>query len=159
MMRFDLELELLEGHLSVKDLPEAWRARMQADLGLAPADDRDGCLQDVHWYASTVGGGFQSYTIGNILSAQFYAAALKACPKVPAEIATGEFGTLHGWLRKHLYQHGRKFQPSELVVQATGGPMSTKPYLAYLRTKYGELYHLPPNGKVDQPAAASAGAL
>jgi carboxypeptidase Taq len=158
MMRFDLELKLLEGHLRVKDLPEAWRARMQADLGLAPADDRDGCLQDVHWYASTVGGGFQSYTIGNILSAQFYAAALKACPVIQAEIATGEFGTLHGWLRKHVYQHGRKFQPSELVVQATGGPMSTKPYLGYLRTKYGELYHLPLNSKVDPLAAARAGA-
>jgi carboxypeptidase Taq len=158
MMRFDLELKLLEGHLRVKDLPEAWRARMQADLGLAPADDRDGCLQDVHWYASTVGGGFQSYTIGNILSAQFYAAALKDCPVIQAEIATGKFGTLHGWLRKHVYQHGRKFQPSELVVQATGGPMSTKPYLGYLRTKYGELYHLPLNSKVDPLAAARAGA-
>jgi carboxypeptidase Taq len=47
MMRFDLELDLLEGRLRVKDLPEAWRERMQADLGLVPPDDRDGCLQDV----------------------------------------------------------------------------------------------------------------
>jgi carboxypeptidase Taq len=144
MMRFDLELELLEGHLRVKDLPEAWRARMQADLGLAPADDRDGCLQDVHWYGGTgtVGGGFQSYTIGNILSAQFYAAAVKAHPSIPLEIAKGEFATLHGWLREHLYQHGRKFQRSEVVTRATGEPLSTKPYLAYLRAKYGELYRL-----------------
>jgi carboxypeptidase Taq len=142
MMRFDLELELLEGHLRVKDLPEAWRARMQADLGIAPADDRDGCLQDVHWYGGTVGGGFQSYTIGNILSAQFYSAAVKAHPDIPLEIAKGEFGTLHGWLREHLYRHGRKFQPDEIVMRATGGPMSTKPYLAYLRAKYGELYRL-----------------
>jgi carboxypeptidase Taq len=142
MMRFDLELELLEGHLRVKDLPEAWRARMQADLGVAPADDRDGCLQDVHWYGGTVGGGFQSYTIGNILSAQFYAAAVKAHPDIPLEIAKGEFGTLHGWLREHLYQHGRKFLPDEIVLRATGGPMSTTPYLAYLRAKYGELYRL-----------------
>jgi carboxypeptidase Taq len=89
MMRFDLELELLEGRLRVKDLPEAWRSRMQADLDLAPADDRDGCLQDVHWYGlSTVGGGFQSYTIGNILSAQFYAAAIKTHPDIPREIAS-----------------------------------------------------------------------
>jgi carboxypeptidase Taq len=81
MMRFDLELELLEGSLRVKDLPEAWRARMTPDLGLAPDDDRDGCLQDVHWYGvGTVGGGFQSYTIGNILSAQFCDAAVKAHP-------------------------------------------------------------------------------
>jgi carboxypeptidase Taq len=156
MMRFDLELELLEGHLRVKDLPEAWRARMQSDLGVVPDDDRDGCLQDVHWYAGTVGGGFQSYTIGNILSAQFYAAALETCPNIPVEIAKGEFRTLHGWLRKHLYQHGRKFQPRELVMQATGGPMSTKPYLAYLRAKYGDLYRLPPIGKLDRPGAESA---
>jgi carboxypeptidase Taq len=142
MMRFDLELELLEGDLRVKDLPEAWRARMQADLGVAPAGDRDGCLQDVHWYGGTVGGGFQSYTIGNILSAQFYAAAVKAHPEIPREIAKGEFGTLHGWLREKLYQHGRKFQPSEAVLRATGAPMRTTPYLAYLRAKYGELYRL-----------------
>ena len=142
MMRFDLELELLEGHLRVKDLPEAWRARMQADLGVAPGDDRDGCLQDVHWYGGTVGGRFQSYTIGNILSAQFYAAALKAHPNIPLEIAKGDFGTLLGWLREHLYQHGRKFQPNEVVVRATGEPMSTTPYLAYLHAKYGELYRL-----------------
>ncbi|MDQ6868245.1 MAG: carboxypeptidase M32 [Pseudomonadota bacterium] len=142
MMRFDLELELLEGQLRVKDLPEAWRARMQADLGVAPSDDRDGCLQDVHWYGGTVGGGFQSYTIGNILSAQFYAAALKTHLGIPREIAKGEFGTLHGWLREHLYRHGRKFQPGEAVMRAAGGPMSTKPYLAYLRAKYGELYRL-----------------
>ena len=83
MLRFDLELDLLEGRLAVKDLPEAWRARMQADLGLAPPDDRDGCLQDVHWYSGRIGGGFQSYTIGNILSAQFYAAALQAHPAIP----------------------------------------------------------------------------
>jgi carboxypeptidase Taq len=142
MMRFDLELELLEGHLNVRDLPEAWRARMQADLGVTPGDDRDGCLQDVHWYGGTVGGGFQSYTIGNILSAQFYAAAVKAHPDIPLETAKGEFGTLHSWLREHLYQHGRKFQSDEAVMRATGGPMSTTPYLTYLRAKYGELYRL-----------------
>jgi carboxypeptidase Taq len=159
MMRFDLELELLEGHLRVKDLPEAWRERMQADLGLAPADDRDGCLQDVHWYGvSTIGGGFQSYTIGNILSAQFYAAAVKTHPDILREIAKGEFGTLHSWLGEHLYQHGRKFQRSEVVTRATGGPLSTGPYLAYLRAKYGELYRLPTVDKLDQPATDSAGA-
>ena len=143
MMRFDLELELLEGRLRVKDLPEAWRARMQADLGHAPSDDRHGCLQNVHWYGGAVGGGFQSYAIGNILSAQFYAAAITIHPDIPVEIAKGQFGTLHNWLRENLYQHGRKFQPKELVMRATGGPMSTGPYLDYLRAKYGELYRLP----------------
>ena len=144
MMRFGLELELLEGRLRAKDLSEAWRAGMQAYLGIVPTDDRDGCLQDVHWYAGGIGGGFQSYTIGNILSAQFYAAAVKAHPNIPSEIAIGEFSTLHAWLREHLYQHGRKFKPYELVERTTGGQMSIRPYLAYLRAKYGELYQLPP---------------
>ena len=143
MLRFELELELLEGRLRAKDLSDAWRAGMQNYLGIAPADDRDGCLQDVHWYTGSMGGAFQSYTIGNILSAQFYVAALKAHPEIPSEMAVGEFNTLHAWLREHLYQHGRKFKPHELVQCTTGGPMSTKPYIAYLRAKYGELYQLP----------------
>jgi carboxypeptidase Taq len=143
MMRFELELDLLEGRLRVKDLPAAWRARMQSDLGVTPPDDRDGCLQDVHWYSGSVGGGFQGYTIGNILSAQFYAAAIKAHPAIPDEIAAGEFSTLHRWLRAHLYQHGRKFGPNEIVKRATGGDVTIGPYLAYLREKYGALYQLP----------------
>jgi carboxypeptidase Taq len=143
MMRFELELDLLEGRLRVEDLPEAWRAAMEDYLGIVPADDRSGCLQDVHWYAGSIGGGFQSYTIGNILSAQFYAAALKAHRDIPDEISRGEFRTLHGWLREHLYRHGRKFKANELVRRTTGEPMNIGPYLAYLREKYGELYDLP----------------
>ena len=143
MMRFDLELDLLEGRLRIRDLPDAWRARIKADLGIAPLDDRDGCMQDVHWYYGGIGGGFQGYTIGNILSAQFFAAAVKAHPDIPGRIAAGEFGTLHGWLRDNLYCHGRKFTPNELIERATGGPMTMRPYLAYLRGKYGELYSLP----------------
>jgi carboxypeptidase Taq len=143
MLRFDLELALLEGRLRVKDLPEAWRTAMQAALGLTPPDDRNGCLQDVHWFVDGIGGGFQSYTIGNILSAQFYAAAVKSHPGIPHQIERGEFDTLHAWLREHVYQHGRKFTPDELIERATGEPMSMRPYLAYLRSKYGELYRLP----------------
>jgi carboxypeptidase Taq len=143
MMRFDLELDMLEGRLAVKDLPEAWRARMQADLGIEPPDDRDGCLQDVHWYYGGIGGNFQGYTIGNILSAQFYAAAVKAHPNIPAEIAAGKFDTLYGWLTKNLYRHGSKFTPNDLIARASGEPMSMQPYLGYLRGKYGELYSLP----------------
>jgi carboxypeptidase Taq len=143
MLRFELELAMLEGRLRIKDLPEAWRAGMQANLGVEPPDDRDGCLQDVHWYNGSLGGEFQCYTIGNILSAQFFAAAVKAHPEIEREIAAGEFGTLHAWLREHIYRHGRKFTPNELVARATGAQMSMQPYLAYLRGKYSALYRLP----------------
>ena len=143
MMRFDLEQDLLEGRLAVKDLPQAWAARIHADLGVTPPDDRDGCLQDVHWFGGLIGGSFQGYTIGNILSAQFYAAALAAHPEIAGETANGEFGTLRSWLNRHVHRQGRKFQPAELVRRATGEPMTIGPYLAYLRAKYGEFYRLP----------------
>jgi carboxypeptidase Taq len=143
MLRFDFELQMLEGALAVKDLPEAWRERFRADLGIVPPDDRDGVLQDVHWYAGRIGGVFQGYTLGNILSSQFYDAALAAHPEILEEMEGGEFGTLHGWLRENIYQHGSKFTASELVERVTGGPMRIEPYVGYLREKYGGLYALP----------------
>jgi carboxypeptidase Taq len=134
---------MLERRLAVKDLPEAWRARYQSDLGISPPDDRDGCLQDVHWYGDFIGGRFHSYTIGNVLSAQFFEAAQRAHPEIPREIAAGRFGTLKGWLDRNLYRHGRKFEADELVRRATGEPMTIRPYMAYLTRKYGEIYDLP----------------
>lgn len=136
MLRFDLELDMLEGKLAIRDLPDAWNARYQSDLGIHAPDDRDGVLQDVHWYGGRIGGAFQGYTLGNILSAQFYEAALKAHPDIPDQIRLGDFATLHGWLRENIYRHGRKFTADELVRRVTGGPLTIDPYLRYLRGKY-----------------------
>ena len=143
IMRFDFELELLEGKLAVNDLPEAWRERARGDLGVVPRADGEGCLQDVHWYDGFVGGAFQSYALGNLMSAQFYAAALRAHPEIPREIEAGEFGTLRGWLARNIHAHGRALSADEIVLRATGQPLSTGPYLSYLRRKYGALYNLP----------------
>jgi carboxypeptidase Taq len=143
MLRFDLELALLEGSLAIRDLPEAWNARMQSDLDVTPPNDADGVLQDVHWYSGLVGGSFQGYTLGNILSAQFYEAALRAEPGIPAAVAAGEFAPLNRWLTEQIYRHGSTFTPAELVQRVTGGPLAIGPYMRYLREKYGELYALP----------------
>ncbi len=142
MIRFDLETELLEGSLSVRDLPEAWQARYESDLGIAAPNDSDGVLQDVHWYGGGIGGSFQGYTLGNIMSGMFYESALKAHPEITTEIGQGKFDTLHTWLRENIYQHGSKFTAPELIERVTGGPLRIEPYLNYLRTKYGELYTL-----------------
>lgn len=142
MLRFDFELQLLEGTLAIRDLPDAWHARYQNDLGVRAPDDRDGVLQDVHWFAGTIGGAFQGYTLGNIMSAQFYDAALQAHPEITAQIAQGQFDTLHGWLKDNIYQHGSKYTASELLQRITGGGLQTEPLIRYLRTKYGELYSL-----------------
>jgi carboxypeptidase Taq len=141
MLRFDFELALLEGRMSIRDLPEAWRARFESDFGIVPPDDRDGVLQDVHWFSGRIGGMFQGYTLGNILGAQIFEMVQKAHPEIPGELAQGEFGSLHGWLKDNIYQHGRKFTASELIERITGGPLRIEPYIRYLRSKYGELYN------------------
>ena len=89
MIRFDLELDMLEGKLAIEDLPDAWNARYKSDLGIEPPNNRNGCMQDVHWYAGFIGGSFQGYTLGNIMSGMFYEAALAAHPEIPAEIRAG----------------------------------------------------------------------
>lgn len=143
MIRFDLELAMLEDRLAIKDLPEAWHARYEQDLGLRAPDDRDGVLQDVHWFGfSSIGGAFQGYSLGNIMSALFFEQALKQRPEITAQMAEGRFDALHEWLKENIYQHGRKYTPDELVERISGGPLSIEPYMRYLRTKYGELYDL-----------------
>jgi carboxypeptidase Taq len=142
MLRFDLELALLEGSLEIKDLPDAWHDRYQKDLGLRAPDDSDGVLQDVHWYAGVIGGAFQGYTLGNIMGSLFYQHAMQAHPEIPDEIAQGKFATLHTWMKENIYQYGSKYTAPELIEKVTGGSLVITPYMDYLRTKYNEIYDL-----------------
>jgi len=153
MLRFDFELQLLEGELEVKDLPDAWRERFTSDIGITPPDDRDGVLQDIHWYYGIIGGMFQGYTLGNILNAQFYAAALQAHPEIPDEISQGKFSLLFTWLKDNIWQHGSKYTTEELVQRITGGTIDIAPYISYLHTKYGGLYSL---SAIDSPPGDTA---
>lgn len=142
MIRFDLELALLEGTLSVAELPQAWHARYQADLGMHAPSDVDGVLQDVHWFSGQVGGVFQGYTLGNILSAAFFEQASAARGEISAEIAHGQFGALHGWLKENIYRYGSKYTAPELIERVLGGSLTIDPYLRYLKGKFGGLYDL-----------------
>jgi carboxypeptidase Taq len=146
MIRFDMELALLEGDLAVRELPERWRERYRSDLGVTPPDDRDGLLQDMHWFTGPIGGAFQCYTLGNLMSAQLFEAALRAHPRIPEEMEEGGFGSLLGWLRESVHRHGRKLTASEIVERATGRPLEIGPYLRYLKGKYGELYGITEEG-------------
>jgi carboxypeptidase Taq len=141
MLRFELELALLEGSLTVADAPAAWNEKMQTYLGVTPPSDTLGILQDVHWSGGML-GYFPTYTLGNILSVALYDAAVAAHPSIPDEVGQGEFGTLRGWLTEQVYRHGRKFEPNELVQSATGAPLQSSSYLRYLREKFGQLYSL-----------------
>lgn len=142
MIRFELAMQLLEGSLSVADLPEAWHAAYASSLGLRAPSDKDGVLQDVHWYSSLLGGSFQGYTLGNIMSAQLMAAARRALPDMDEQMRQGEFSALLGWLRQNVHRHGSKFPALDIVERATGAPLGLEDYLAYLRGKYGAIYGL-----------------
>jgi len=138
-LRFELEVALIEGSLSVADLPDAWNAKMEDHLGITPKDDAHSVLQDVHWAAGLF-GYFPTYTIGTILSVQLFDAALEAHPEIPEQMERGEFGALLGWLRENIHRPGKKYEPDDLIERATGRPPEAGPYLRYLRGKFGELY-------------------
>jgi carboxypeptidase Taq len=141
LLRFELEISLIEEDLAVAELPAAWNAKMEEYLGVTPEDEINGVLQDVHWAAGLF-GYFPTYTIGNVLAAQLFEEALKAHPQIPEEMGHGEFGTLRGWLWEKIHRHGRRYDPDELIEMATGRPLQTAPYLRYLKHKFGELYRL-----------------
>ena len=141
MIRFELELALLEGTLAVAELPEAWNAKYQAYLGLVPPTDSEGCLQDIHWSVGLF-GYFPTYTLGNVMSVQLFEAARAALPGLEDELRRGEFGALLGWLREHVHRHGSRYLPDELLRRATGSPLEAGPYLRYLQRKFGALYDL-----------------
>jgi carboxypeptidase Taq len=136
IVRFDLELDLLAGNLSVAELPEAWAERYRRDLGVVPNGAADGVLQDLHWFGGAIPGHFQGYTIGNVLSVAFFDAARAALGDLDAQVAAGEFAPLRAWLREHVHAHGRRYRPLELAERVTGRPFRVEPYLAYLRAKY-----------------------
>jgi carboxypeptidase Taq len=141
MVRFELEIALIEGSLRVEDLPGAWNERMEEYLGYRPRHDAEGVLQDIHWSEGYF-GYFPTYTIGNLLAVQFYHQALADEPNLAEELAQGETGGLLGWLRRRIHAEGNKYLPVELIRRVTGGELQAKPFLQYLRDKYNHLYQI-----------------
>jgi carboxypeptidase Taq len=139
ILRFEIERRLFSGELAVRDLPAAWRAMSKELLGLEPASDREGVLQDVHWSDGAF-GYFPSYTLGNMLAAQLWYRALAERPSLEEEFARGEFGGLLRWLRENVHAHGRRDLLPELVRRVTGEALSPKSLVRYLRERYAKLY-------------------
>jgi carboxypeptidase Taq len=133
-LRFELELALMEGRLSVRELPEAWDDAGERLLGLRAPDVVQGVLQDIHWGSGML-GYFPTYTLGNLMAAQLWGALSDDLPGLDADIAAGRFGPLRDWLREHIHRHGRKFDSRELLRRATGEELSVEPWLGYLEGK------------------------
>lgn len=141
LLRFELELDLLEGRVKVEELPELWDSKMVEYIGYRPKNNAEGVLQDVHWSEGYF-GYFPSYTVGNILSVQFYLSAQKEIPDLEESFQSGKFSPFLEWLREKIHRHGAKFYPGELVKRVTGSTMDPQPLLDYLRDKYSQIYHL-----------------
>ncbi len=141
ILRFEIELGVLNGDIAIQDLPEAWNAKFQEYLGLTPPNNTLGVLQDIHWSWGLI-GHFTSYALGNIISAQWWARMAADLPDRDAQMAQGNITPLREWLITHIHQHGRKFPANELIQRVTGSPIDTAPYLDYLHTKYRDIYQL-----------------
>jgi carboxypeptidase Taq len=139
LLRFELENEMLEGSLKVRDLPEAWNSRIKSYLGIDVPNDREGVLQDIHWSGVSF-ATFPAYTLGNLMGAQLMEKVCGDIPGLEGHLERGEFGVLLEWLRTNLYRHGRKFTPNELMERVTGQPINPGPWIAYVRQKFGALY-------------------
>ncbi len=139
ILRFELEQEMLEGTVALRDLPDVWNARMKEFLGVDVPDDARGVLQDVHWSGGGV-GYFPTYALGNVISLQIWDVVRRALPDLDAQLAEGNLLPLSDWLRDNLYSLGRKLTPKETLERLTGSPqIDPEPYLAYLRAKIASL--------------------
>jgi carboxypeptidase Taq len=135
LVRFELERALLSGDLRAADLPDAWNAGYRDCLGIVPASDREGCLQDGHW-AEGLFGYFPTYTLGNVYAAQLFAAARKDLSGLDGQFARGDFTGLLDWLRERIHRHGQRYTAATLIERATGAAPHWRPLLDSLRERY-----------------------
>jgi carboxypeptidase Taq len=134
LLRFSIERQLLNGSLAIAELPAAWNAEFTTLFGMTPPDDARGCLQDIHWSMGGI-GYFTTYTLGNLNSAQLFAAACSNT-EVAAAANNADYAPLLAWMRRSVHAHGSTMLPQDLMASATGSPTTAAPYLAHLRHRF-----------------------
>ena len=136
ILRYRLERALIDDELALVDLPDAWNSGMVDLLGVRPPDDRQGCLQDIHWYDGAW-GYFPTYTLGAMAASQLFAAAKVAHPNIPEMISRGDFGLLVGWMRNNIHAMGSSRTSNDILLAATGKPLGADDFKAHLQERYG----------------------
>jgi carboxypeptidase Taq len=136
VIRFELEVALVEGDLAVPDLPHAWSDAYRRYLGVTPRNDAEGCLQDGHWSEGML-GYFPTYALGNVYAAQLYQRAEHDLGDLDEAFAAGDFGGLLGWLRDRVFRQGQRWSTPALIERVTGAPPSPGALLESLRRRYG----------------------
>jgi carboxypeptidase Taq len=139
LLRFEIERAIFNKEIKIADIPGEWNSRFKKYFGIDVDKDANGCLQDVHWSAGLI-GYFPTYALGNLYSAQFFAKALQDMPDLPQQFARGEFSGLLKWLRKNIHEQGQRYRATDLCEKVTGRPISHKPLMEYMNTKFGEIY-------------------
>lgn len=141
LIRFDLERALLKGDLPVAEVPTAWNEAYRKLLGIVPANDAEGCLQDSHWAAGLF-GYFPTYTLGNLFAAQLFDRTRAEIGALDEQMRQGDFTELLEWLRERIYRQGSRYPAARLIEHVAGTPPDHRPFVDGLRTKYTELYDL-----------------
>jgi len=141
MLRLELEIAMVEGTLSAKDLPEIWNEKMKDYLGVVPPNDAKGVLQDIHWSGGTL-GYFPTYALGNLISVQLWERFKTVNPDLESQLRQGDFSSLLSWLRVKIHQYGRKYEPQEMIQRVARSKIDSGPYIRYLNSKYSEIYGL-----------------
>ena len=135
MLRFELEQDMINQRIELRDLPDAWNAKMSEYLGVDVPDDANGVLQDTHWSGGQI-GYFSTYLLGSVMSVQIWEAMKNDVPDIEDHVGQGDFAPLREWLGEHVHKLGRKYAPQETLRRATGSTIDPKPYLRYLESKY-----------------------
>ncbi|AWB44899.1 carboxypeptidase M32 [Paenibacillus sp. CAA11] len=141
IIRYEIEKELFNNGLSVKDLPKVWNEKYQQYLGITPPNHGLGVLQDVHWSGGSF-GYFPSYSLGNMYAAQFANTIRKEIPNFDELVSKGEFAPIREWLTAKIYRYGKSRKPAELVRDITGEDLNPDYLADYLEQKYSEIYGL-----------------
>ncbi|MBU4502644.1 MAG: carboxypeptidase M32 [Nanoarchaeota archaeon] len=139
ILRFELELELIEGKLRIDDLPKAWKKKMKEFLGVVPKNDREGVLQDIHWGLGAF-GYFPTYAIGVIYASQLFDCLKKEKPSIKKQIEKGNFKPVVDWLKEHVHKYGRILTADQIIKKTCRKGLDPDFFIQYLRNKYLELY-------------------
>jgi len=136
ILRYEIEKELLEGRLTVRELPDIWDAKMTEYLDLSTKNnDKNGVMQDVHWPAGTF-GYFPAYTLGSLMAAQFFSCAEKTYPDIRSALAQGDFSKLNDWLHQHVHALGSSLNNEQMLEKATGEPLNPQYFLQHVKSRY-----------------------
>jgi carboxypeptidase Taq len=141
MIRYEIEKKLIEGRIETKDIPAIWNELYKNLLGVDVPNDKQGCLQDVHWSHGSF-GYFATYSLGSLYATQLYAAILKQNTSIEKDVENGNTKEILNWLRQHIHSFGRYYNAEDLCKKATGETLNANYFIEYVTKKYTDIYNL-----------------